>query len=372
MRARWGRWHGYMDELEEAMRVAGQHLAEVEQLLCQVYERTTWKGRKRDSADREIVRRALDIPFLRELLESAHRLDSLSDLQSEGFVGRRWREGEEGAEQTSLARGRSLSRQSDADEEVAVAETGEEKGERRELEQQVQVVAQPAPARIVAAERALRDRSRSLVIVLDDLVNPRNISAIIRSVEALGLQEVHIVQPEGKPALERTLTTRSERWLDIHWHRAGEQVVGDLRQRGYRILAADFGEAAVEIEAIPLSGPTALVFGSEQRGVSETLRREADGLFYLPNSGFTAYLNVSVAAGISVYALDRRMREAGLRKPLAVEEIDALRPAWYTLLAKGDRVRRAEYLEWAKQPPSLDAAGLQILEPRGIRYPADG
>ena len=58
MRARWGRWHGYMDEIEEAMRVAGQHLAEVERLLAAVYERTTWKGAKRDSAD------GFDAPYL--------------------------------------------------------------------------------------------------------------------------------------------------------------------------------------------------------------------------------------------------------------------------------------------------------------------
>jgi tRNA (guanosine-2'-O-)-methyltransferase len=339
MRARWGRWHGYMDEVEEAMRVAGQHLGEVEALLAEVYERSTWKGGKRDSADSEIVRRALDIPFFRGLLETAHRLDSLSEIENKGFVGRRWREGETAAEQMSQSRNPNpkASRDEEVEEEEKIAFADEE-----------------APARIVAAERALQDRSRSLVVVLDNLVNSRNVSAILRSVEAMGLQEVHIVQAEGKPALERTLTTRSERWLDIYWHRTGREVIGKLRGRGYRILAADFGEGAVEVEAIELSGPTALVFGSEQLGVSEALRQEADGLFYLPNSGFTAYVNVSVAAAISVYALDRRMRESGLREPLSGDEVSVLRPAWYSMLAKGDDVKRAQYRAWAERPPVLD------------------
>jgi tRNA (guanosine-2'-O-)-methyltransferase len=338
MRARWGRWHGYMDELEEAMRVAGQHLAEVENILAEIYERSTWKGAKRDSADREIVRRALDIPFLRDLLQSSDRLNSLSGLTSEGFVGRRWRDGEAEDELRSRNRSQITDREindSRANAPATTPDTGQ------------------APARIIAAERALQDRSRSLVIVLDDLVNSRNISAIIRTVESLGLQEVHIVQSEGKPDLERTLSTRAERWLDIYWHRGAEKLVSKLRGRGYRILAADFGDDATPIESVPLRGPTALVFGSEQLGVGETLRREADGFFYLQNSGFTAYVNVSVAAGISVYALDRRMREEGLREPLGVEEVNQLRPAWYAMLAKGDKPKRAEFLSWVERPPRV-------------------
>ncbi|MCH7869199.1 MAG: RNA methyltransferase [Myxococcales bacterium] len=339
MRSRWGRWHGYMEELEEAMRVAGQHLQEVEGILASAYERGTWKGAKRDSADLEIVRRALDIPFFRELLEAAHRLESLHDLETPGFVGRAWRPDEEGDVQTSVSRG------------VV----------RKDIVREIENLEIPegavAPARIVAAERALQDRTRSLVIVLDHLVNTRNISAIVRSAEALGLQEIHIINRLGKPALERTLTTRAERWVDIFWHNDGTSAIEALRQRGYRILAADFGEDAVEVEAVPLLGPTALVFGSEQRGVSAEVRESADGLFYLPNSGFTAYINVSVATAISIYALDRRMRESKLREPLSEADLGALRPAWYSMLARGDRQKEVEYLAWANRPPVANQGG---------------
>jgi tRNA (guanosine-2'-O-)-methyltransferase len=191
--------------------------------------------------------------------------------------------------------------------------------------------------------------------VLDHLVNTRNISAVVRSIEALGLQELHVIEPQGRPALERTLTTRAERWLDIVWHTDGTAAIDELRGRGYRILAADFGEGALEVETVPLSGPTALVFGSEQRGVSAGVRDLVDGFFYLPNSGFTAYINVSVAAAIAVYALDRRMREAKLRKTLSEEDERTLRPAWYAMLARGDRKKEAEYLAWAAHPPTLNS-----------------
>jgi hypothetical protein len=84
------------------------------------------------------------------------------------------------------------------------------------------------------------------------------------------------------------------------------------------------------------------------------MRECVDGFFYLPNSGFTAYINVSVAAAIAVYALDRRMREAKLRERLSEEDERALRPAWYTMLARGDRKKEAEYLAWADHPPAVD------------------
>ncbi len=326
MRNRWGRWHGYMDELEEAMRLAGQHLEEVERLVAAEYERGEWRGAKRDSADEEIVRRALDIPFLRDLIRIANRVESLDALEDEGFIGRRWKAEEEGLDQPSSERFSTAS--------IEAAELEEE--------------ATP-PARIVAAERALGDRTRSLVVVLDHLINARNVSAILRSVECLGLQELHVIDPSGKPELEQTLTTRAERFLDLHWHRDPERAFDALRKRGYRILAAHLADGSQPVDTVPLEGPTAIVFGSEQTGVSADTLERVDGLFHLPNSGFTAYINVSVAAALSVYALDRRMREAGLREPLSEVDKQSLRPTWFSLLARGKPEKEAEYLAWAER-----------------------
>ena len=121
------------------------------------------------------------------------------------------------------------------------------------------------------------------------------------------------------------------------------------------MLAADYGEAATAVEQTPITGPTALVFGSEQLGVSEAIREQADALFYLPTSGFTSYLNVSVAVGISLHSFDRRMRESGLRQPLDTHEIEALRPAWYAMLGRGDEDRERRYLAWAERPPVVES-----------------
>ncbi len=324
MRNRWGRWHGYMDELEEAMRLAGGHLAEVEALVAAEYGRDSWRGGQRDSADEELVRRALDIPFFRDLVRVANRIESIDEIEDAGFIGRAWNEDEDGLAQPSRERFSTHS--------ITPAD--------------LEPDATP-PARIVAAERALEDRTRSIVVVLDHLVNARNVSAILRSVECLGLQELHIIDPSGKPKLERTLTTRAERFVDLHWHRDPVKAFDSLRERGYRVLAAHQGEGSLPIDDVPLEGPTAVVFGGEQTGVSHEALACADGMFHLPNSGFTAYINVSVATALSVYALDRRMRDEGLRQPLTTRDKQTLRPGWFSMLARGKDHRQAEYLAWA-------------------------
>jgi tRNA (guanosine-2'-O-)-methyltransferase len=342
MRRRWGRWRGYADELEELMRAAGEHLAEVEALIAEAWERSTWRGRQRASIDGEILRRALDVPFLGDLVRTAWRLGPDADLSPPDFEGRPWRDGEAQSVLASASRGERR-------EAVAgVPPDGEER----------------PPARLRAAERALRDRTRSLVVVLDDLVGARNASAVVRTAEALGLQEVHLVQQEGRVALERTVTTLAERWVDLHWYPRAAPVLDGLRARGYRIWVADYGQDAVPLSAVPAQDRMALVFGSEQRGVSEATRAHADGCFFLPSAGFTSYVNVSVMAGIALHDVDARLRAAGLRRPLEPDDRARLRRAWYTLLARGDPERTRRYLGWAERP-------VEPAPPRGPR-PARG
>jgi tRNA (guanosine-2'-O-)-methyltransferase len=322
-----------MDELEEALRVAGVHLDEVESRLTRRFERDTWKPSMAESVAGELVRRALDIPFFERLIQSARAIPEISQLEQPDFTGRHWKAGEAGEEQSSASRApRSVFEEPSSPD----SDPGHD---------------QSAPQRLAAAERALQGRTRSIVVVLDNLVSARNISAVARTSEALGIQELHIIQRQGKPRLEHVFTTGSHRWLDLFWYREGASAIDQLRSRGYRILAADYGEGAGSVEGVAIDGPAALVFGSEQKGVSDVVRERADALFYLPACGFTSYFNVSVAVGISLYTLDRRMREAGLRETLSEEEIAVLRPAWYAMLARGDEARERRYLAWVDRPP---------------------
>jgi len=351
MRRRWARWRGYADELEEAMRSAGEHLAEVEALIAEAWERSSWRNRQRDTIDAEILRRALDVPFLGDLVRIAWRVGPDADLSPPDFEGRPWPDDDVRGESTRASR---LSDGPAAGDAVALSPEPD---------------ARP-PARLRAAERALRARTRSLVVVLDDLVGARNASAVVRTAEALGLQEVHIVQREGRVALERTVTMRADRWLDLCWYPRPEPAMEALRARGYRVWVADFAEDAVPLTEVPVRDGLAVVFGSEQRGVSDAVRERADGHFFLPTAGFTSYVNVSVMAGIAVHDLDRRMRAAGVRRPLGREELARLRPAWYERLARGHPGRALRYRGWLGrevEPAPPRGARVERGDPEGDR-----
>jgi tRNA (guanosine-2'-O-)-methyltransferase len=335
---RWNRWLAYMDQLEEAMRVCGVHLAEVERTLSHSYERSTWRGAKRDSVASETLRRALDIPFFRQLIRAAAAQPDLDALEDPNFNGYPWQPGEDRRTRTSES---WMPNDVDPDPD---SDANPDAGPERDEE---------PPARVLAAERALQSRSRSIAVVLDNLVNSRNISAVVRTTEALGLQELHIIHEPGRPKLERKLAMYAYRWLDIVWHKSGEAAIASLHERGYRVLATGFGDHAESVETVPIEGPVALVFGSEQYGVSESVAKNADGLFYLPTPGFTSYFNVSVAVGIGLYTVDRRMRDAGLREPLSEDDKSTLRPAWYAMLGRGNAELSQRYLAWAKSPPQI-------------------
>lgn len=323
------RWRRYLDGLEEAMRLAGRVLAESEEDLAAGQDKHRWRRWARESVELEWLRRARDIPFFRELIEAAwrHGPEELGEPPDREHLAD-WKPGEEHRVLRSAERYES---QQPPPDEVPAAE------------------AEPPP-RLRRVERALSRRTRSFVVVLERLVDPRNASAVLRTVEGLGGQELHLVHDEGRVLLARAIDQMARRYVDLHWWRRSTAAIDGLRGRGYRVYAADFGPEAVPVDELDLTSRTALVFGSEQRGVEPQTRAAADGLFYIPTAGFTAYLNVSVSVAMTLAVVDRRLAAQGLREPLEEAERDRLRRAWYTALAGGPEKAR-EYLAWADDPP---------------------
>lgn len=329
-RNRWRRFRGYVDELEEIMRILGAELDAAEAEIAREYKPCDWPRKHRVAARRELVRRALDVPFFDELVRDAASCGDLDALTPPDEALRPWDEGQDHVVKPPGPRAGAV----DDSEPLEDGDGG------------------PAPARLRHAERALAHRTRSLVPLLEDLTAARNASAVVRTADALGLQEVHFVHRDGKIRLQTTVTTSCQRYLDLHWHRDTSAAIAGLRERGYRILCADFGAGATSVEDVPLGERVALLFGSEQRGVSARARDEADALFYVPTCGFASYLNVSVAAGIALATVDRRLRTLGARAPLDEADRDALRRAWYLALAGDDPERQRLYLAWAEKPPA--------------------
>jgi tRNA (guanosine-2'-O-)-methyltransferase len=173
----------------------------------------------------------------------------------------------------------------------------------------------PAPAsRIVAAlEPLLTDqrrarigqviaaRSNAVVAVLDGLIDPHNISAVLRSADAFGVHEVHLIQhPEPFLASSR-ISQGADRWVSVVTHKSAQSCVNALRARGHRIFTAATEGTMCPADLAREPHP-AIVFGNEHAGVSPELRALSDGTYTIPMRGFVGSLNVSVAAAITLFS----------------------------------------------------------------------
>jgi tRNA (guanosine-2'-O-)-methyltransferase len=140
--------------------------------------------------------------------------------------------------------------------------------------------------------------------VLDGIDDPHNVAAILRSADAFGVQEVHLVESAQPFLAARSVTQGAERWLDVVRHQGAARCVASLRSRGFQVYVAtmDGQLTPADLHASPR---VAVVFGNEQNGVSPELRALSDGSYTIPMAGFSQSLNVSVAAAITLFSATR-------------------------------------------------------------------
>jgi tRNA (guanosine-2'-O-)-methyltransferase len=156
-------------------------------------------------------------------------------------------------------------------------------------------------ARLERIRQVAESRTWAVVPVLDGLVDPHNVSAVLRSCEAFGIQELHVIEgPHGFAAAHR-VAKGTNRWLDVFRHKEATSCLQGLKDRGYSIIAASVGGRLKPSDLATLPN-AAFVFGSEHRGIGDAVRRLADDTYEIPMCGFVESLNVSVAAAITLQA----------------------------------------------------------------------
>ena len=168
----------------------------------------------------------------------------------------------------------------------------------------------------------LARRLGSVVAVAESVRRRHNASAILRTCEAFGVHEVHLVTAGFRPS--PGAARGAERWVHRRRFETTTESLTELKERGFRIYVADLLEDAHTPESVPVDKPIAMVFGSEVRGVSDEARELADGAVMIPMVGLTGSLNVSVSAAIILRALTDR------RRALVGADLDeAARAAFY-------------------------------------------
>ncbi len=180
-------------------------------------------------------------------------------------------------------------------------------------------------------QEVVAQRTRSVVPVIEGLVNTGNVSAAMRSTEALGYQDLHVVKGDNERYKHSKRTAQgAQHWLDV-WRWPGPAACVDhLHDRGYRVLTMDLSPTARPIDTVDFTERTALVFGNEEGGVSDAFRAAADGDCLIPLDGFTESFNVSVAAALGLYhARQDRLRRQGHHADLSEDEQTRLVARFY-------------------------------------------
>ncbi|MCD6200560.1 MAG: RNA methyltransferase [Bacteroidales bacterium] len=152
-------------------------------------------------------------------------------------------------------------------------------------------------------QQVLQDRTRYLTVVLEDLYQPHNASAVLRTCECFGIQDVHIIENRNQYTVNPDVALGASKWLTLFKYNAKENNTADtltlLKKKGYRLVATVPGHESTSLPDFDLDkGQTALLFGTELRGLSDTALSMADEFLKIPMAGFTESFNISVSAGI--------------------------------------------------------------------------
>lgn len=159
----------------------------------------------------------------------------------------------------------------------------------------------------------LSKRQPDLTVVLENVFDPHNISAVMRTCDAVGIQEVYILNtkiPRHKKWGARS-SSSAAKWLTVHQFENAEECFSSLRKCYSKILTTHLSSDAVGLYQIDMTQPIALVFGNEHSGVSDEIRALADGNFIIPQVGIIQSLNISVACAVTLYEAFRQKNNAG-------------------------------------------------------------
>lgn len=169
------------------------------------------------------------------------------------------------------------------------------------------------PERTEKLQRVLQHRQPDLALVLENVFDPHNISAVMRTCDAVGIQEIYVLNtkiPRHKKFGEKS-SSSAAKWITVHQFDDADACFAALRQQGYAIYTTWLGDGSVDLYEMDLTQRVAIVFGNEHSGVSDEVRALADGNLLIPQVGIIQSLNISVACAVTIYEAFRQKRLAG-------------------------------------------------------------
>jgi tRNA (guanosine-2'-O-)-methyltransferase len=191
------------------------------------------------------------------------------------------------------------------------------------------------PERIARMDAVLAARLQSVATIVEDTYDPHNAAATIRTTEAIGLAELHVVEPGARFSAAHGVTRGAHRWIRLERWTAMVDVAASLRARGFRVYATRPG-ATSTIEDVDVTQPIAVAFGNEHAGLSEAALAACDGALGVPMYGFSESFNLSVTVALAMSRIANRRREAlGTLGDLDDTQRRELRARWFAMKIRG-------------------------------------
>lgn len=176
--------------------------------------------------------------------------------------------------------------------------------------------------------QVLSQRTRHFIVAAEDIYQEHNASALVRTCDCFGLQEMHILRKSNTFKIEHGMARGAEKWVDIHIHHADNGVEG-FRKRGYQVVATSPYNADCELDDFDYRKKSVFYFGREKEGLSDDILDAADIRMKIPMVGFTESFNISVSVAIVLYELTKKLRrDPTLQWGLSEEEIFRKRIEW--------------------------------------------
>ena len=168
--------------------------------------------------------------------------------------------------------------------------------------------------------RVLDKRQPDLTVLMENVHKPHNLSAIIRTCDAVGVLNAHAVNPNQDIPTYNCTAKGSQKWVNVVVHSSSESAIAHLKQDDFTIYAAHLSDTAVDYRSIDYTKPTAILLGTERWGVSDETATKVDGHIIIPMSGMVQSLNVSVATAIILFEAQRQRLEAGYYDRVRLDE----------------------------------------------------
>ncbi len=196
-------------------------------------------------------------------------------------------------------------------------------------------------------QKVIQYRTRHITVVLEDIYQPHNASAVLRSCDLTGVQDVHIIENRNTYEVNPDVAMGSFKWLDLHKYNEKEnntlETFQKLRKQGYRIIATTPHKNDKTLDDIPLDGKMAIVFGTELTGLSDLAIDNADEYLRIPMYGFTESYNISVSVALTLFTLTEKLRKSDIPWQLSDEEKLDILLEWSRRSIKRSEVLEREF-----------------------------